>query len=64
MKPPHISNPIKDPESDVTYNVMAYRQLSQSEVAHAVRYYLSQAKKRKPKPGSTITIFTVIGVNE
>lgn len=64
MQPPNISNPIKDPEADVTYNVMAYRQLSRAEVVQAVRMYMAQKKGKKPKRGTTVTIITVIGATE
>jgi hypothetical protein len=60
MEMPNIRNTIKDERSRITYVVLAYRQLTREEVVDAVRYYQSRQKK-KPKPGTEITIITTIG---
>lgn len=64
MEQPKVSNPIRDEERDITYNVVAYRKLSQEETVLAVRHYLAGKKSKKPKKGSTITILTIIGYND
>lgn len=60
MQAPNIKNTLIDPERNITYHVMAYRKLSERELLQAVRYSVSQLK-RKPKKGSVNTIITVIG---
>jgi hypothetical protein len=60
MDMPDIKHTVRDEENQITYHVMAYRQMSQSEVLFAVRYHASTLK-RKPKRGTTFTILTVIG---
>ena len=64
MEQPRVSNPIRDEEKDVTYNVIAYRKLSREEIILAIRHYHAGKKSKKPKKGSTITIVTIIGHNE
>lgn len=64
MQEPNINNIIKDEEHKVIYNIKAYRRLSRDEMIHAVHFYYSQRKIKKPKPGTTITIITIIGFNE
>lgn len=63
MEPPKINSPIRDAARNITYNVLAYRALSTAERTQAVRIYLAQAKK-KPKPGSTVTIISIIGYDD
>ncbi len=64
MEQPQVSNPIRDKEKGVTYNVIAYRKLSREEVVLAIRHYHAQKKQKKPKKGTTVTILTIIGYNE
>lgn len=59
MHMPNVSNPIRDSQRGVVYNVLAYRELSRDERVMAVGYYLSQAKK-KPKRGTQVTIISII----
>lgn len=63
MKMPNIPHPIRDPEQDVTYVVMAYRALTRAEVVQMVRVHQSRTRK-KPKKGSSITIITSIGADD
>ena len=63
MQLPHVRNTARDEQSDVTYHVMAYRKLSESELVHAVRYYQAR-NRRKPKRGSAVTIVSLIGSDE
>ncbi|WP_439444483.1 hypothetical protein ABWU93_11565 [Xanthomonas translucens pv. translucens] len=63
MELPNVRHPIRDPETNVTYVVMAYRHLTQSEVVQTVRMHQRQTRK-KPKRGSTITILTVLGATQ
>ena len=57
MKNPHVRHVLKDSENDVTFVVVAFRQLSDSEVLAAVRYWA--ARNNKPKRGTEITIMNV-----
>ena len=59
MQLPDIANMAKDPKRKITYKVMAYRKLEPGEVEQAVRYFLSR-NKRRIKPGTEVTILTVI----
>jgi hypothetical protein len=62
MQPPDIKHTLKDAASDVTYHVLAYRRLNRAEVVQAVHVYNSQRRRRaKVKPGTTVTIVTIIG---
>lgn len=60
MEGPHIPHPIRDAERNVTYVVMAYRELTRTEVVQMVRMHQARTKK-KPAKNSTVTILTVLG---
>lgn len=64
MQLPNVSNILKDPENDVTYDVIAYRKLSRNEIIQAIRYYHSQKKTKKLKKGTSVKIITIIGYDE
>lgn len=65
MEQPSVRSSIYDPERDVTFHVMAYRELARAERVAAVRHALASTPKRKhPKPGSTWTIVTIIGFDQ
>jgi len=64
VEQPRVSNPVRDEEKDVTYNVIAYRKLSREETILAIRHYHAQKNTKKPKKGITVTILTIIGYNE
>jgi len=61
MKQPDIVSTIVDKERDITYRVVAYRQLTRDELVMSVRHFHAQKKKPKVKPGQTVTIVSVIG---
>lgn len=63
MQMPNVVTTVKDTTSDVTYQVKAYRQLNRQEMLQAIGMYLRQSKK-KPKRGMTVTIVSLIGLNE
>lgn len=63
FKAPSVEHIARDSERDVTYAVMAYRQLTRVEVVQCVRMYSAQ-RRAKPKKCSRITIITTIGFNE
>lgn len=58
-----VPHTIKDRASDVTYVVMAYRELTRDELVRTVRMHQSQAKA-KPKAGSRVTIFSSLGAQD
>lgn len=58
---PSVRTTLVDPAKKITYHVMAYRSLTRDELLMAVRMYLAQAGRKKPKAGSTVTIGTLIG---
>lgn len=55
---------MKDVKAGVTWCVIAYRTVSQSEMIAAIRHYLAAKKSRKLKRGQTITIVTIIGYDD
>ena len=62
---PHVVNILVDPEKDITYRIMAYRELSREEKVLALRAFKAGTPKSKwPKPGTTGTILTTIGARE
>jgi len=63
MQMPNVKNTLIDSGSGVTYHVMAYRQLTLDEIVLSVRHYWNQNKKSKIKPGTVITIVSIIGHN-
>ena len=63
MQQPHVRNTARDETNDVTYHVMAFRKLTESELVNAVRYYRAR-NRRKPKRGSSVTIISIIGFDE
>lgn len=58
---PNVRNSLHDRNSEVTYHVMAFRQISRQELLFAVRAYLGSKGKKKPMKGEEITIITLIG---
>ena len=64
MQGPNVSNLVRDPKKNVIYDVVAYRTLTRQEMVQQVRLYHMQKKKKKPRPGSKVTIVTIIGHNE
>ena len=70
MDNPHISQPnvrntAVDEENNVTYQIMAFRQMNREEVVGTIRQYLSQPsmrKRKKPERNKVITITTSYGL--
>lgn len=54
---------IRDPQTEVTYVVLAYREITTEEARQAVHLYRAQRKKA-PKRGSTVIIHTILGFNQ
>jgi hypothetical protein len=63
MDVPEVCNVLHDRSKNIRYELMAYRQLSQAELAQYVRHYLANTKK-KPKKNSCVRIVTIIGFDE
>ena len=64
MEQPNVRSSIRDEENNVTYHVMAYRELTRAELVGAVRMYRSQPRFRRrktPEKNKIITIISVIG---
>jgi hypothetical protein len=65
MEMPTIAHVRKDAQTGGTYEVRAYRKLSDAEVLAAVRSYLASSKRAKrPKEGTRITILTLHGATD
>jgi hypothetical protein len=64
MNPPNVSNIARDADRNITFNVLAYRTLSQQELLMAIRYFRSTKQGRKLKANTTYTIVSVIGCND
>jgi hypothetical protein len=63
MLGPNVVTTVRDPEHEVTYHIYAYRKLTRAEAVGAVRYFLSQQKRkpRRPRRNTTIRIETILG---
>jgi len=62
MDTPNIINKLIDHQDGVTYKVIAYRKLTEKELIFAVRHHLAN-RKGKPKKGTIVTIYSIIGHN-
>jgi hypothetical protein len=62
MNPPEIATMGRDEGNNITFRVMAYRQLTDDEALQAVATYLKSYRGRKLQ-NETVTIQTVIGLN-
>ena len=61
MQAPNIRSVIIDPEKEITYVVLAYRELTRVELVQAVAAYNSMKKRKKKLPkGSTVTILSTL----
>jgi hypothetical protein len=50
-------------DRDVTYQIMAYRELKGEEARKKVLYFLKKASpKKRPKPGDVVIVDTAIGL--
>ena len=54
---------IRDPKTNVTYVVCAYREITTDEAKQAVFQYMAQRKKA-PKKGSTVIVHTIHGFDQ
>lgn len=54
---------IRDPKTNVTYVVCAYREITTDEAKQAVLHHMAQQKK-KPKRGSTVIVLTIHGFDQ
>ena len=61
MEVPNVCNTMLHPESNVTYQIMAYRQLTHAEMIREIRAYLATRKGKAPPKNKTITTTTEIG---
>jgi len=56
-----IPHTITDTDSNITFRVYAYTNLTRGQVLAVIRHYLLNCKKKnRPKKGSTVEIHTVI----
>lgn len=67
MQSPNVRTSMRDEANRFTYHVLAYRQLSRSEMLHAIAMYRLQPsirkKKRAPQNGA-VTILSLYGATE
>jgi hypothetical protein len=61
MQLPPVKNAIRDEENKVTYEVLAYRELSYEELVMAIRVYNGQKRSKKKDRNCTVQIITMIG---
>lgn len=64
MQLPSVDNFVKDQNYGITYNICAYRELSQEEMMRAVQVFIQQQGGRQPRQGTVVKIFSVIGLND
>lgn len=63
MEMPNVVNELNDPTNRVKYRVLAYRALTRDELLQSVALHLRKQRGKKPKPGTVVTIISVIGIN-
>lgn len=54
---------IRDPRTNVTYRVFAFRELTREEALAIIRMWHA-GQKRKPKRGLTVDILSVLGASD
>lgn len=64
MQLPSVDNFVKDPRLGITFNICAYRKLSGEEMMRAVQVFTQQQGGYRPRQGTVVKIFSVIGLNE
>jgi hypothetical protein len=64
MQLPNVDNFIKDSQQGVTYNICAYRKLSQDEMMRAMRIFIQQQEGRRPARGAVVKIFSLAGLDD
>lgn len=60
---PQLQLTVRDDPRDITFEVYAYRPLTQVEGGEAIAMYLA-SRKSNPRPGSCIKVYTLIGKND
>lgn len=63
MDMPTVDNVVVEQERNITYNVKAFRKLTEEELLITLRAFVG-AQKRKLKKNSHYTIMTIIGYND
>jgi hypothetical protein len=62
MEFPNVAHVRRDPQTGGTYEVRAYRKLTEAEIRFSVLSFLASGRKAKrPKAGTQITIVTLFG---
>ena len=64
MQQPSIITTFKDEAKGITYELVAYRKLTQEEAILMIRHAYASKNFKKPKRGQKIRIATIIGHNE
>ena len=65
MDEPDIKHTLLDPKSGVTWEIMAYRQMTTEEQFAAIHLAWNGMKKSaRPKRGQKLTIITLYGADE
>jgi hypothetical protein len=64
MQIPNVSNIARDDTNNITFNVLAFRQLSEQELIRSIRYFRTTKQGRKIKKNTTYTIYSIIGAND
>jgi len=64
MQMPNVRRSLKDEANNVTYHVLAYRQLSRMEVLQSIAQYKQQSavrRRKRPLKNGSVTIVTIHG---
>ena len=61
---PTVKNVVKDEEWNITFNIMAYRELSEAEMRVAIRSFQTTKTGRKLKKDTIYEILTVFGARD
>jgi len=64
MEMPSVKNVARDQKRNITYEVMAYRELTREEVDRAVRRFLSTERGWPAWRNLVCTIVTLVGEDE
>lgn len=64
MEPPTVRTSARDEERNITFHVMAYRQLTEAELIQAIRCFRSTKQGRRLRKNSTYTIISLIGLRD
>ena len=64
MELPTVKNVLRDPKKRITYEVMAYRELTERELIAAVRTFRATKQGRRVRRNTTYTIITQFGIQD